>query len=91
MSLQEEVSILKHLSYVFLYTFLCVCVCVCVTKLNSVAISCVKSAFQKGLAKQKQKQKKQKTSIKAVTVHDITEMNCIWAVVTTARIQLKAD
>lgn len=34
---------------------------------------------------------KPKTSIKAVTVHDVTKMNCVWAVVTTARVELKAD
>lgn len=38
--------------------------------------------FRKSLAKQKNE---------AVTVHDVTEMDFIWAVVTTARIKLKAD
>lgn len=47
-----------------------------------------KSAFQKSLAKQKTETK---TSIKAVTVHNVTEIDCIWAVVTTARIKLKAE
>lgn len=44
------------------------------------------SAFEKCLAKEKQ----QKKSIEAVTVHDVTEMDCIWAVAPTARIKLKA-
>lgn len=71
----------------FLYTFLHDLAKLCSDKL-------CKSAFQKSLAKTKKWEKKQtptKTSIKVVTVHNITEMNCIWAVVTTARMELKAD
>lgn len=74
----------------FLYTFLYDLAKLCSDKL-------CKSAFQKNLAKTNQKQNREKnkinnnkTSIKVVTVH-ITEMNCIWAVVTTARMELKAD
>lgn len=59
-----------------------------------------KSAFQKNLAnnnnwKKKEERKKvgrnptTKTS-KVVTVRNVTEMNCIWAVVPTARMELKA-
>lgn len=54
------------------------------TYLNRVATSRVKVLFRKVW-------QNKKTSIEAVTVHDVTEMDCIWAVVTTARIQLKAD
>lgn len=52
-----------------------------------------KSAFHKSLAKQNNRKKKQKTkqSLKTVTVHDVTEKNCMWAVLTTARVELKAD
>lgn len=73
----------------FLYTFLYDLAKLCSDKL-------CKSAFQKSLAKTKKRKPsprppQKKTSIKVVTVHNITEMNCIWAVVTTARMELKAD
>lgn len=62
-----------------------------------------KSAFQKNLAnnnnnnnqkRSKTERKKEggsddKTS-KVVTVRNVTEMNCVWAVVPTARVELKA-
>lgn len=70
----------------FLYTFLLM---YDLAKLCSDKLC--KSAFQKSLAKQRTETKNNETSIKVVTVRNMTKINCIGAVVSTARMELKAD
>lgn len=55
-----------------------------------------KSAFQKSLAKTKKKQNRKitppkKQASKRSQYTTLLKMNCVWAVITTARIKLKAD